>query len=66
VIDMRALLERTSVDASGNIVLPEGTSYRLLSITPHDAMSLPVLRHVAALVEKGATLVGRGPSGSFR
>lgn len=42
VIDMRALMERTAVDAAGNIVLPEGTSYRILSLGPHDAVSLPV------------------------
>ena len=65
VIDMRALLERTSVDAAGNVVLPEGTSYRLLSITPHDAISLPVMRHLAGLVEKGATLVGPRPGRQF-
>jgi hypothetical protein len=65
VIDMRALLERTDVDASGNIVLPEGTSYRLLSLVPHDAVSLPVLEHLAKLVGKGATLVGPRPGRPF-
>lgn len=65
VIDMRALLERTSVDSAGNIVLPEGTSYRMLSLVPHDAISLPVLRHVAKLVEQGATMVGPRPGLPF-
>jgi hypothetical protein len=65
VIDMRALLERTSVDASGNVALPDGTVYRVLSIPAHDAISLPVLRHLAALVEKGATLVGQRPTRQF-
>lgn len=65
VIDMRALLERTAVDASGNVVLPDGTAYRVLSITPHDAISLPVMRHLSALAEKGATLVGPRPGRQF-
>jgi hypothetical protein len=65
VIDPLALLERTSVDAKGNIVLPEGTSYRLLSIPPYDAIGLPVLRHIAKLVEQGATLVGKRPQKRF-
>ncbi|MGL5017976.1 MAG: glycosyl hydrolase [Luteolibacter sp.] len=65
VIDMRALMERTSVDAAGNIVLPEGTSYRLLSMVPHDAISLPVLEHVAKLVGQGATMVGPRPKLQF-
>lgn len=65
VIDMRALMERTSVDASGNIVLPEGTSYRILSLVPHDAISLPVLEHVAKLVQQGATVVGPRPKRQF-
>ncbi len=65
VIDMRALVERTSVDAAGNIVLPEGTSYRILSLVPHDAISLPVLEHVAKLVQQGATVVGPRPKRQF-
>ncbi len=65
VIDMRALVERTSVDAAGNIVLPEGTSYRILSLVPHDAISLPVLEHVAKLVQQGATMVGPRPGHQF-
>lgn len=65
VIDKRALLERVSVDADGRAVLPEGTTYRLLSLEPRDVISLPVLRHVAGLVEKGLTVVGPRPGKSF-
>ncbi len=61
VIDLEALLTRTRVDATGQIVLPDGTRYALLSLPPHDALSLPALRHVASLVRAGATLVGRRP-----
>jgi hypothetical protein len=62
VIDLEALLTRTRTDATGRIVLPDGTSYALLSLTPHDAISLPALRHVASLVRAGATLTGRRPA----
>jgi hypothetical protein len=65
VIDMRALLERVSVDSSGHLLLPEGTSYRLLSLVPHDAMSLPVMNHIAKLVEQGITLVGPKPGRQY-
>jgi hypothetical protein len=58
VIDARALLERVRVDGNGHAVLPEGTSYRMLSLVPHDAVSLPVMRHLAKLVADGLTLVG--------
>ena len=61
VIDMEALLTRTSVDADGSIALPEGARYRVLSLVPHDAVSLPALQHIARLVEQGATLVGPRP-----
>lgn len=58
VIDKRALLTRTSVDEEGNIVLPDGVSYRILSLTRYDAISLPALEHIAELVKAGATVVG--------
>jgi hypothetical protein len=65
VIDMKALLERVSVDASGQAVLPEGTSYKLISLVPHDAISLPVMTHLANLVKGGVTLVGPRPKRQF-
>ena len=61
VVDTRALLERVRVDAHGHAVLPEGTAYRMLSLVPHDAVSLPVMRHLAKLVADGLTLVGPKP-----
>lgn len=61
VIDKRALLERVTVDKAGRAVLPEGTTYRVLSLEPRDVISLPVLRHVAGMVEKGLTVVGPRP-----
>ncbi|MBI5380559.1 MAG: glycoside hydrolase [Opitutae bacterium] len=62
VIDLNALLTRTRTDSTGRVALPDGVSYPLLSITPHDAIGLPVLRHLATLVRGGATLVGRPPA----
>jgi hypothetical protein len=62
VIDLTALLARTRVDAAGRVVLPDGVSYPLLSIAPHDALGLPALRHLAGLVREGATLAGRRPA----
>ena len=61
VINLEALLERTSVRQDGAIVLPEGTAYKLLSLVPHDAIDLPALRHIARLAEAGATVVGPRP-----
>jgi hypothetical protein len=65
VIDREALLERVRVDGEGRLVLPEGTRYRLLSLVPFDAVGLEVLRHVAGLVEAGATLAGPAPRRPF-
>jgi hypothetical protein len=65
VIDARALLHRVTADGRGHAVLPEGTRYRIVSLVPHDAVSLPVLRHLAALVEQGVTLVGPAPQRPF-
>ncbi len=65
VIDKEALLTRTKVDADGRIVLPDGTDYKVLSLVPYDAVSLPVLRHLARMVEQGMTLVGPRPKRQF-
>src|SRR5579872_3524956 len=45
----------------GEIVLPDGMSYRVLVLPNTDRMTLPVLRKVAELVEAGATVVGPKP-----
>nr|MCU0750858.1 discoidin domain-containing protein [Akkermansiaceae bacterium] len=65
IIDKQALLERVTVDAKGNAVLPEGTSYKMISLVPYNAVSLPVLKHLAGMVEKGLTLVGPRPSRQY-
>lgn len=65
VIDLKALLTRTATAPDGRVVLPDGTAYQILSLTPHDALSLPALQHLARLVEQGATLVGPRPQRQF-
>jgi hypothetical protein len=60
VIDQRALVERTDVK-DGRIVLPEGTSYKLLVLPDRPSMSLDTAKAVARLVKGGATVIGPRP-----
>jgi hypothetical protein len=60
VITEEAILTRLSVK-HGRLVLPDGMSYRLLTLPDYPAMSLPVLRKVRDLVQAGATIVGPRP-----
>jgi (4-O-methyl)-D-glucuronate---lignin esterase len=60
VINRQALLERARV-ANGRIVLPDGTSYRVLVLPAGDCYSLDVLRKVESLLADGATIVGPKP-----
>ena len=61
VINREALLERTSV-RNGQIVLPDGTAYRVLVLPEGDCYSLAALKKVEALLAEGATIVGPKPS----
>lgn len=61
VITEEALIERASVK-NGQIVLPDGVSYRLLVLPNRDVISLPVLRKLKELAEDGATIIGPKPS----
>jgi hypothetical protein len=54
------LLERMSVK-SGNLVLPDGMSYRVLILPERDTMTPKLLRRVRDLVAAGATVVGPRP-----
>ena len=60
-INAEMLADAFSVDG-GALVSQGGTRYRVLALGP-DArqMTLPTLRRIAALVEAGATVVGRKP-----
>ena len=60
VIDEYALSHRTSVK-DGRIVLPEGTSYRVLVLPDRHSISLDALRTVRKLVAGGASVLGPRP-----
>jgi alpha-L-rhamnosidase len=57
------LLNRMSV-REGRLVLPSGTSYRVLVLPETDRMTLPVLRKIGNLISQGATVVGPKPTKS--
>src|SRR5580658_1890647 len=61
VITEEALLTRTSV-RNGQIILPDGMSYRILALPDRSSLSLPVLRKLKELVAAGATIVGPKPA----
>ncbi len=61
--DTYVLLHRLSVE-NGRLVLPEGTSYRLLVLPPARAMTPEIARRVAELVQAGATVLGPPPERS--
>jgi hypothetical protein len=63
-INADILLNRLSVDADGDLVLPGGMMYRILVLPPVDRMTLPVLEKIVDLVENGATVVGPKPAAS--
>jgi hypothetical protein len=54
------LLTRMSVK-DGRIVLPDGMSYKVLSLPDRDFMPLEVLQKIQELVRDGATVVGPKP-----
>jgi hypothetical protein len=60
VINAEALLSRVSA-LDGQLVLPEGTSYRVLSLPPGGTYGLAALRKIAELAEAGAIVVGPRP-----
>jgi hypothetical protein len=54
------ILDRVDVQ-DGRIVLPDGMSYHLLALADYDGFSLPVLKKLKNLLEKGAVIVGSKP-----
>lgn len=62
-INAEVILNRLSVKA-GRLVLPEGTSYRVLVLPPGETMRPEVLRRLKTLVDAGATVVGPAPKKS--
>lgn len=62
-INAEVIQTRLSVK-EGRLVLPEGTSYRLLVLPPLETMRPDVLRKLKTLVAAGATVVGPAPQKS--
>ena len=60
--DLAVLRDRVTVQ-HGELVLPEGTRYRLLALHDCELLSVAALRRLVELVEAGATLVGPPPAG---
>ena len=60
-VNADVVLTRMSVAGDGRIMLPDGTSYRVLVLPATDRMTLPVLRKVRELVRGGATVIGPKP-----
>ena len=60
ITNTEALMERMEVQ-DGQIVLPNGITYRVLVLPDRKAMRLRVLRKVARLVKGGVTVVGPKP-----
>ncbi|MBN2013494.1 glycoside hydrolase [candidate division KSB1 bacterium] len=63
-INTDVLLNRVSVNANGDLLLPDGMMYRILVLPPIDRMTLPVIQKIKNLVENGATVVGPKPLAS--
>lgn len=60
-INADVLLNRLSVAEDGRLVLPDGTSYRLLVLPETDRMRPELLKKLRDLVAGGATITGRRP-----
>ncbi|MES2177556.1 MAG: glycosyl hydrolase [Gemmatimonadota bacterium] len=63
-VNADVLLTRMTAGPDGRIMLPDGTSYRVLVLPATDRMTLPVLRKVNELVRAGATVIGPKPTRS--
>jgi hypothetical protein len=60
-INADVLVTRMSADSSGNLILPDGMSYSVLVLPGINQMTLPVLKKIKELVNKGVTIVGPKP-----
>lgn len=61
-INADALLTRMSVNAEGRLTLPDGMSYAALVLPATQQMTVPLLRRIKSLVDKGAVVIGPKPS----
>ena len=60
-VNSDVVLNRTSVNAEGRIVLPGGMSYSVLVLPEVNRMTLPVITKIRRLVLDGATVLGPKP-----
>jgi len=60
-INSDVILNRLRVGADGELLLPDGKSYRVLVLPPQDTMRPEVLRKIIALARDGATILGTPP-----
>lgn len=60
-INADALINRTSVDSDGRLVLPDSMTYRILVLPDTRYMTLQVLKKIKELVKAGATVSGARP-----
>ena len=58
----KEVLLQSSVNASGQLLLPSGMTYQLLVLPDDDQMSLEVLQKIESLLNDGATVLGKKPS----
>jgi len=59
-INAEVILQRLSVK-DGNLVLPDGVSYKLLVLPPQNTMRPELLKKISELVAQGATILGNPP-----
>jgi hypothetical protein len=61
VVTAEVILNRMKV-SGGQLVLPDGVSYRVLVLPDRKVISLPVLRKLKEFVDAGATIIGTRPA----
>ena len=59
-VNADALINRFRVE-NGNLVLPEGTTYRALALHNTKTMALTTLRRLADLAKQGVVIIGKKP-----
>ncbi|MGD2095459.1 MAG: glycosyl hydrolase, partial [Phycisphaerales bacterium] len=60
-VNADVLINRMSVNQDGQLVLPDGMSYRVLVLPEINRMTVPVLRKIRELVKGGTTVLGPKP-----
>jgi hypothetical protein len=63
-INSEVIMRDLMVGEDGRLVLPHGTSYRVLVLPPQETMRPEVLRKIVMLAKEGAVIVGSPPKRS--